>query len=225
MNKLVPASKSQSRGLWIAVFGPDGVGKSTVIEKMKTQVGAVFSGVTEFHFRPMLGRQRVNQPPVTTPHALRPRAGLVSLVKLVYWLLDCWCGYLFVIRPGLRHSRLVMFDRYYSDILVDPLRYRLPASVRTPARWLVELAPQPDLCILLDAPAEVVQRRKAEVSPAESRRQRLAYLAMFQSIPGSLIVNADCPVDEAARQVGAAVLAQIAIATREQHNSLLIANS
>lgn len=225
MNKLAPAGKSQSRGLWIAVFGPDGVGKSTVIEEVKTQVGGGFSGVTGFHFRPMLGSQRVNHPPVTTPHAHRPRTGLVSLVKLIYWLLDCWCGYLFVIRPGLRRSGLVIFDRYYSDILVDPVRYRLPASVRTAARWLVALAPQPDFCILLDAPSEILQRRKGEVSPAESHRQRLAYAAMFRSIPGGLIVNTDCPVNQAARQVGAAVLARLASTKREQPNSLLIANS
>ena len=117
------------------------------------------------------------------------------------------------------------FRPIYSDILVDPVRYRLPASVRTAARWLVALAPQPDFCILLDAPSEILQRRKGEVSPAESHRQRLAYAAMFRSIPGGLIVNTDCPVNQAARQVGAAVLARLASTKREQPNSLLIANS
>lgn len=219
-----PAKQLRTPGRWITVFGPDGAGKSSVIEEVRVQVAATFSAITVFHFRPMLGSSRINQLAVTDPHARPPRGWLVSILKLIYWLLDCWCGHLFVVRPSLRRSELVIFDRYYPDILIDPWRYRLPASIRTLARWLAALAPQPDLRVLLDAPAEVLQSRKAEVSLAESHRQRLAYLAMFQSIPGSLIVNANLPVNEAAQQVSAAVLARLTNTPCERHSSFLIAN-
>lgn len=219
-----PARRLRIRGGWITVFGPDGAGKSSVIEEVKVQVAATFSGITVFHFRPMLGSSHTNQLAVTDPHARPPRGWLVSILKLIYWLLDCWCAHIFVVRSSLRRSELVIFDRYYPDILIDPVRYRLPASIRTLARWLVALAPQPDLWVLLDAAAEVLQSRKAEVSLAESHRQRHAYLAMFQSVPGRLIVNAHLPVIEAARQVSAAVLARLANTACERHSSLLIAN-
>jgi thymidylate kinase len=219
-----PAKRLRDRGLWIAVFGPDGAGKSSVIEEVKIHIAATVSGITVFHFRPMLGSGRINQLAVTDPHARPPRGSLVSILKLIYWLLDCWCAHLFVVCPSLRRSELVIFDRYYPDILIDPLRYRLPASIRTLAMWLVALAPQPDLCVLLDAPAEVLQSRKAEVSLAESHRQRHAYLAMFQSITGSVIVNANLPINGAAQQVSAAVLARLTNTPRERRSSLLIAN-
>ena len=190
-----------SPGLCIAFFGPDGVGKSAVIEAVKLELGSAFSAVAQFHFRPMFGRQGLDRPAVTDPHAQLPRSRLISCAKLLYWLLDCWFGYLVVVRPARRHSWLVIFDRYYPDVLVDPVRYRLPASTLRFARWLATLAPRPDLCVLLDAPAEVVQRRKHEVSLAESQRQRLAYRAMFQSVPAKLLVNADAPVDQVAHQV------------------------
>jgi thymidylate kinase len=85
--------------------------------------------------------------------------------------------------------------------LVDPLRYRLPAQSEKFARWLVSLAPRPDLYVLLDAPAEVVQRRKSELPLAESHRQRVAYLKMLEAIRDKLLVNANCPVDEVVRTI------------------------
>ena len=86
---------------------------------------------------------------------------LISLLKLLYWLVDCWTGYLLTICPGRHRSELIFFDRYFPDITVDPLRYRLPQSTQWFAQWLVKLAPCPDLCVLLNADWEVVQARKA----------------------------------------------------------------
>ena len=217
------AGNAASPGLCIAFFGPDGIGKSAVIEQVKVDAETAFSAVVQFHFRPMFGRQE-DRPPVTDPHGHAPRSLLISSLKLLYWLLDCWYGYLIAIRPARSRSRLVIFDRYYPDILVDPVRYRLPASSLRIARWLTALAPRPDLCVLLDAPAEVVQRRKREVSPAESQRQRLAYLAMFQTMPTRLLVNADAPVNQVARQVSAAVFALLQHDSMQQHEALLLAD-
>ncbi|HLI62400.1 MAG TPA: hypothetical protein VKV05_03295 [Terriglobales bacterium] len=210
-----------SRGLWIAFFGPDGVGKSAVIEELKELLGSGFSGVRQFHFRPMFGLRKTNRLPVTHPHGQAPRGLCISLAKLLYWLLDCWFGYFAVIRPALRRSGLVIFDRYYPDVLVDPRRYRLPEGCRSFARCLAPLAPRPDLCVLLDAPAEAVQRRKQEVSPAESQRQRLAYLAMLQSLPDKLVVSADCPVSEVARQVQTGISAFTAISSLQESEAVL----
>ncbi|MFZ0312115.1 MAG: hypothetical protein WAL85_05360 [Candidatus Korobacteraceae bacterium] len=205
MSAIRNSGAAKSSGLCIAFFGPDGVGKSAVIEAVKVELGLAFSAVVQFHFRPMFGRPELDRLPVTDPHAQAPRSALVSGAKLLYWLLDCWFGYFLAIGPARRHSRLVIFDRYYPDILVDPLRYRLPASCLSFATWLAALAPRPDLCVLLEAPAEVVQYRKHEVSLAESQRQRRAYLAMFRSMPAKLLVNADAPVSQVAHQVSIAI--------------------
>jgi thymidylate kinase len=196
------STKSRTgHGLWIAFLGPDGVGKSAVIQEMQRRFEPAFDTVTLFHFRPRFQKHVGEGPAVTAPHAQRPRILLVSVAKLTYWLVDCWYGYLVVIRPGKQRKGLVIFDRYYPDILVDPLRYRLPARSEKFARWLASLAPRPDLYVLLDAPAEVVQRRKSELPLAESHRQRVAYLKMFEGIRAKLLVNANCPVDEVVRAI------------------------
>jgi len=69
-----------------------------------------------------------------------------------------------------------------------------------------------------------VQRRKNEVSLAESQRQRLAYLAMFQSVPAKLLVNADAPVSQVAHQVSVAVSTLVHEPSLQQPEALLLAD-
>ncbi len=71
---------------------------------------------------------------------------------------------------------------------------------------LARLVPRPDLYILLDVPAELLQQRKPEVSCEESRRQRIAYLQMFHRLPNAFIVDAAGPLDEVARQMKSVIL-------------------
>lgn len=190
----------------MAVFGPDGAGKSAVIKRLTQNLSPPFHAIQQFHFRPMFRRQWSETQPVTDPHARLPRCGLISVFKLLYWLADCWCGYLFSVRPARAAAQIVIFDRYLDDILIDPRRYRLPKSSLWFARLVVQVAPRPDLYLLLDVPSGIVQQRKAEVPPAESRRQRLDYLQMFRGIPDGFIVNASISVEEVAAQVRILVL-------------------
>ena len=106
------------------------------------------------------------------PHGQPARGTLISVFKLAYLLVANWLGYLVAVRPQLAHGKLVLFDRYFPDCLVDPKRYRLPASCRRMTELIARLLPQPDLYVVLDAPASVLQERKHEVTLAESERQR-----------------------------------------------------
>ncbi len=191
-------------GLWVAVFGPDGAGKSAAIQQL-TQEPSIFRNSKRFHFRPMFTRSWQDSPPVLDPHGEPPRGFLFSSLKLLYWLADYWYGYLAVIRPAHHTSTLVVFDRYCYDVLVDPERYRLPASTLRLAQFVAWLVPSPDLCILLDVPAEILQQRKPEVTGAESQRQRLAYLQMFQSMPNAFVIDAARPLDEVTQQMKSAI--------------------
>lgn len=199
--------RKQSRGLWLAFFGPDGVGKSAVIEQLARQLEPGFESTLRFHFRPGFCSDGRRRPPVTEPHGKPARSMPASMLKLIYWLADCWFGYLAVILSSRRRGRLVIFDRYVPDMVVDPVRYRLPSRALRFSRWLITLAPQPDLHVLLDAPAEAVHLRKSELPLAELRRQRAAYLKMFQSLRCKLIVNADASIREVADNIAVALAA------------------
>ena len=102
-------------------------------------------------------------------------------------------------------NTLLIFDRYYLDLAIDPMRYRFQGP-----GWLVrqvgKLVPQPDLYILLDAPAEVLQSRKREVSLAESIRQRQAYFDVVSKMKNGIVLDASRPLDEVVAQVNSAIL-------------------
>ena len=73
-------------------------------------------------------------------------------------------------------------------------------------RQVGKLVPQPDLYILLDAPAEVLQSRKREVSLAESIRQRQAYFDVVSKMKNGIVLDASRPLDEVVAQVNSAIL-------------------
>jgi len=57
---------------------------------------------------------------VVDPHGKPPRGVFLSLVKIWIWLFEEWYSTLFQEKRGT----LLICDRYYHDLLVDPVRYR-----------------------------------------------------------------------------------------------------
>jgi thymidylate kinase len=183
-------------GFQVVVFGPDGSGKSTVIDALRKELTSAFWGTEYYHLRPRIGTGVVHgsSAPVENPHAQKPRNPLSSVLKLGYYGADYIIGYWSAVKPLLLRSRLVIFDRYYHDILVDPIRYRYSGPVWA-ARLLGRFIPKPDLYMFLDAPADVIQRRKAEVSAEETERQTSEYRALAASLRPSVVIDASAPVE------------------------------
>lgn len=165
---------SQPPGLLVAVMGLDGVGKSTLIENLTQEVGPLFSRCKLFHWRPMLLWRRRVQRDTRQPHSLPPNRSWWSVARLFAHLLDYWTGYWLVVRPLVARCGLVVFDRYFDDIWIDPKRYRYGGPLWLP-QILSLFRPKPDLVFVLDAPEEVVLSRKQEIAPEEIRRQRRLY--------------------------------------------------
>lgn len=188
----------QPAGLVVAFLGPDGVGKSTIIERVEQAAPRLFLSPRGFHLRPRLGRTR--KATVTDPHGQNERGLMGSIVKLLLWWTDYNLSYVTIVYPALIRSSIVIFDRYYEDLLVDPKRYRYggPAWLAHFGRWLV---PGPHLFIVLDAPAETVHARKQEVSLAELIRQREGYRRMSARLANAHLVDAAQPVDASVREV------------------------
>ena len=191
--------EGNGRGLCLAVLGPDGAGKSTLITNLEQELKGAFRRTAVFHLMPGLLKRKANQGAVTDPHGKPPRSPLVSFLKLLYYLLDYHLGYWLKVRPALVRSTLVLFDRYYDDLLVDPKRYRYGGPLWL-ARWLRRLIPRPDLWLILDVPEEEILRRKQEVPVEELRRQREAYRRLAMELPNAFLLDGSLPPDEVARQ-------------------------
>lgn len=190
----------QPTGLMVVFLGADGSGKSTAIAEIEQRLSPIFRQTQYTHLRPRLGLEVSDSSPVIDPHGQPPRSWLASALKLIYFLADYCLGYLWQTYPRLVRSTLVIYDRYYHDLLVDPKRFRYGASL-----WLAEivgrLIPQPDLWILLDAPPEVLQARKQEVSYEETARQRDEYLKLIDNLPNGYVVDASIPIDSVVKNI------------------------
>jgi len=196
----------QPTGMTVAVLGPDGSGKSAAIGRALEDLAPVFRHTHYLHLRPRLvGGRAAGGGAVNFPHALPVRGAVASFAKLAYFLFDYIAGYAIQVWPLRRRSALVAFDRYFHDVLIDPERYRYGGPMRL-ARWAAKLVPQPDLWILLDAPAPVLQARKQEVPEDETERQRRAYLEFFGPTWNAAVVNAAQDLPQVAQDVESAIL-------------------
>jgi thymidylate kinase len=132
------------------------------------------------------------------------------LAKLAFWWVDYGLlGYATDIYPSLARSTLVLFDRYYHDLIVDAKRYRYGGPM-----WAVQLVsrliPRPDLVILLDAPPEVLYARKQEFPFAEARRQREAYLDLVKGLSNGYVIDASKPLDQVVAEAEQVILEYLA---------------
>ena len=203
-------------GGWIALIGPDGCGKSSIIDVIRQQYTFAFRAVQCFHMRPKLLRRKTQTDAVVTnPHGQRPRGFIASSAKALFLIADYLLGYMFQVVPALGRTHLIIFDRYVYDLLVDSKRVRYGGP-----RWLLRLValvvPRPDLVILLDAPAEVLWSRKQEVVFEEVVRQRKAYLQVVSKLPSAIVVNAAQPIPDVIRDVNGAIVAYFSRRTADR---------
>ncbi len=195
-------------GLFVAVLGTDGTGKSALIAALSEHLGPRFAAVQPFHLRPRLVRPQHTAGP-WQPHARPPYGPVMSLVKLAAMLADYAGGYRLRLRPLLRRSTLVLFDRYYDDILVDPLRFRYRAPL-WPARLAARAVPRPDLFLVLDCDEQSLMERKPELPPAELRRQIAGYRRLAARLPNAVLLDTRRGLPEVTAQAAACILAAAA---------------
>ena len=179
---------------WVAVLGSDGSGKSTVVNALVQRFATCpYAKVLTCHWRPRVLARTHGAEPVTDPHG-RPSRGVVgSALRLVVLAADWLAGYW----GRLVHLRakgvIVVFDRMYFDLVVDPKRYRYgggPRLARTLWWWL----PRPDLVFFLDVAPDVLLSRKQEAVRPELERQRHAYTALVRQHPRGHILDGTRPV-------------------------------
>ncbi|HBP89341.1 MAG TPA: hypothetical protein PKK23_02850 [Nitrospirales bacterium] len=205
-------------GIFIVFLGPDGSGKSTVLNRVKERLAPAFRRTRYYHLRPNWRCFSRKTQATQSPHASPPRGVFASLFKLGLWWADYFIGYWLDIYRRLVSSTFVVFDRYYYDLLVDARRYRYGAP-RCLAILVGKFIPKPDLVILLDAPPEILLQRKQEVEFEELVRQRAGYKKVVNSLPNGNIVDSSKPLDQVVIQVEQIVLTYMTARLRRRQGS------
>ena len=165
------------KGISIAFLGPDGSGKSTIISGLLDK-DLPFERSDYFHLKPFKQKEGIVNPVVQDPHKNAPYGVLKSYFKLLVFIVQYNYGWVKNINPLLGKSSLIIFDRYYDDLLVDFRRYRYGGSLKI-AKWVSNLIPKPDLCFILTAESDIIYQRKQEVSLEELKRQIMGYRTLI----------------------------------------------
>lgn len=162
-------------GFSIGFTGPDGSGKTTVIEMLLQRIAPVFGNAHKYyHFRPMLfgnlgevahsaGIKKEVDRDFDKPHRGGKTGKINSLLRLAYYSIDYIIGYFLKIKTITRITRVVVFDRYFTDIICDSRRSRIYLSTKFLYTWKKLFIPSLNYNILLTANSNTILARKREL--------------------------------------------------------------
>lgn len=187
--------------------GPDGAGKTTVIELLKEQIASVFGKAIEnYHFRPTLipnlgeaahsrGLKKEVDKEYDKPHRSRKKGPLNSFLRLCYYTVDYIAGFWIKIKPHCHVTKFVIFDRYYTDIIADSRRSSIHLNKRFLYYWAKLFIPSLHYNILLTADTDAILSRKQELDAAGINRinKNLDFLSGQEGY--YLILNNAKPMD------------------------------
>ena len=165
-------------GISIAFLGPDGSGKTTIINGL-TSANLPFRKTDYFHLKPVYSKNGTNE--VTTdPHQFKPYNKVKSYVKLLYFLFQYNFGWLKNIMPLKIKSSLIIFDRYFDDLIADNKRYRYGGG-NFIAKFLRLFIKRPALYFVLVTDAKTIYERKQEVAFTELENQINRYRGLVDN--------------------------------------------
>ncbi len=168
-------SVSHPTGLSVAILGPDGAGKTTLAEHLRQAVPVpnryVYLGVwREYPWDRWLR------------HVLGARL-LLRLLRLAVRTGQ--------VRWHRSRGRLVLLDRFTYDALLPS--DHLDRRGRITTALVRRLGAEPDVLLVLDAPAEVMFARKGEQTVEELDRRRRTYLEVSRRHPQAVVLDAAQP--------------------------------
>ena len=204
-------NKITYKGFSIGFTGPDGAGKTTVIDEIIEGLGKVYSDIQFSHFRPTiipnLGevahktklKSEVDLD-YSNPHRGGQTSKINSFIRLLYYSIDYIIGYFLKTRSFLTRRSVVIFDRYFTDIIADSRRSRIFLNPKF-LYWFGKLfIPKLDYNILLTANKDIILERKQELTAEgiDTINEKLNYLSNKKDY--YLVFNEGVP-DEAVHKI------------------------
>ena len=194
------------KGFSIGFTGPDGAGKTTIINAIIEDLRKTYSSIDLYHFRPTITpdlgkvahklnlKSEVDQD-YANPHRGERTGKLSSLIRLIYYGIDYILGYFLRIQPTLSKRKVVIFDRYFTDVIADSRRSRIYLNSNFLYWFGKFFIPKLDYNILLTADKDIILGRKQELTAEGIDRinNKLEYLSKKRGY--HLVLNNKDPED------------------------------
>jgi thymidylate kinase len=209
--KLATSPLERSIAPVVALVGPDGVGKSSVISILRDilpQCLPINSTIVR-HWRPGLmpplsiiaghevPRQNMANPP-------RRKAGGFRWLRILYYSVDFVLGTWLKDRPLLSFNKIVLYDRCYLDMQADPRRYGLPNKLGL--EWLATFYRPPDAVILLVGDPVDIHNRKPELEVDEIQYIYTQWMSILAQSKNSFVISASGGLNTTAEQVAGTIV-------------------
>lgn len=202
------------KGMLIAFVGPDGSGKTTIIDKENELLSPFFSFTKKFHIRfgifpelktgfgfsSMKGKINKGEIDMKNANAKKKytnkekgqgKRTLVSILAswfvVLYYLIEFIIGGMITKRIVINNG-LILYDRYFYDFFVQPTTRDLIMPYK---KVLLSFVTKPDIIIHLNADPHVVYSRKKELKVNEIEIQNLTMNKALGSLKMYHKINTD----------------------------------
>ncbi|MEM6342338.1 MAG: hypothetical protein AAF927_00610 [Bacteroidota bacterium] len=176
----------------ITFSGVDGAGKSTIIEKTKELLTEKYRReVVVLRQRPSIlpilssikyGKEGAEKRAATTlPRQGTNKSRVSSVIRFVYYLMDYLLGQAYVYWTVNRRGKLLLYDRYYFDYIVDSRRANINLGPKITAPFY-RLIRKHEINILLYADPKVILARKQELTEADISSLTQSFLNLFETL-------------------------------------------
>jgi thymidylate kinase len=212
------------KGFSFGFTGPDGSGKTTIINLIIQELSVIYPTIKLIHFRPSiipnLGaavhkiklKSEVDND-FSNPHRGNKTGKINSLIRLLYLSIDYIFGYFIKVRHFLHRRSVIVFDRYYTDVIADSPRTRIYLKSNFLYLFGKLFIPQLDYNILLTADTEVILSRKQELT-FEGINNINANLKFLANKKNYYLINNNKTPNEAIQKILMTIF-------KEQHNKNL----
>lgn len=189
------------RGKLIVFIGPDGSGKTTIINKEAEYLKLFYPNQKIYHMRYNI------LPELKTGHGFSSMKGkvngtdegskekkkvkrsflsvLASWFVVLYYTFEFWLGN-FKVFALKRKNTLILYDRYYYDHFMQPTSRDLIYPFR---KILLFFVAKPNVVIHLKADAEAVYARKQELSRKEIESQNICISRIIKDIKNAHTID------------------------------------
>ncbi len=196
-----------SPGKLIAFIGPDGSGKTSIINIEEEYLQLFVPNITKYHIRfnilpelrtgfgfsSMKGKLTNSQDKENINNVNKKPIKRSAISKLASWFIVIYYSIEFligriIVKKHMINNSLILFDRYYYDFFAQPTTRDLIIKYK---KLLMLFAKKPDIVIHLNANPEVVYKRKQELSINEIQNQNCYLKKTIEGLDNAYTINTD----------------------------------